>query len=276
MKRNPLALSLVFSGGLLVALVAAGLSVPLTAAVSHGADLTPQEIIEAARDKQFPENSVARMRMILINKRGDERIREIKTWRKQTEKGESRSLAEFLSPPDVKGTKFLIVEHVGEQNDVFIFLPSLKKVRRIAGKQKNTSFMGSDFSYSDMEGQDAEKGVHTVLRSETLHIEDGKEIDCTVIETVPKDPADFQYGKIVSWVEKGRLILWKAEFHDKEGRLEKVLQVSEVKRISEIDLPVDFSMSNVQKNHKTVMKIDEFVVDAEIPDSTFEKRQMTR
>ena len=244
--------------------------------VSHGADLTSQEIIQTARDKQFPANSVARMKMILINKRGDERSREIKTWRKLTENNESRSLAQFLSPPDVKGTKFLVIEHLEGQNEVFIYFPSMKKVRRIAGEQKNTSFMGSDFTYADMEGQEADKGKHTLLRTETHSTQAGQKLDCHVIETVPLDPADFQYSKIISWVEKDRLILWKSEFYDNEGRLLKILDVAEVKRIAEIDLPVDFSMTNVQKNHKTVIKIDDFQVDLDIPDTTFEKRQLKR
>jgi len=246
------------------------------ARVSRSADLSSQEIIQAARDKQFPENSVARMRMILINKRGDERVREIKTWRKQTEKGESRSLAQFLSPPDVKGTKFLVIEHIEGQNEVFIYFPSMKKVRRIAGEQKSTSFMGSDFTYADMEGQEADKGKHTLLRTETYSTQESQNLECHVIETIPLDPAELQYSKIISWVEKVRLVLWKSEFYDKEGRLLKVLDVAKVKRISEVDLPVDFSMTNVQKNHKTVIKIDEFQVDLDIADSIFEKRHLKR
>ena len=244
--------------------------------VSHGADLTSQEIIQKARDKQFPANSVAQMKMIMINKRGDERTREIKTWRKLTENNESRSLAQFLSPPDVKGTKFLVIEHIKGQNEVFIYFPSMKKVRRIAGEQKNTSFMGSDFTYADMEGQEADKSTHTLLRTETHGTPAGKKLECHVIETVPLDPEEFQYSKIISWVEKDRLILWKSEFYDNEGRLLKILDVAEVKRIAEIDLPVDFSMTNVQKNHKTVIKIDDFQVALDIPDSTFEKRQLKR
>ena len=96
--------------------------------------LSASEIMKKARDKQFPKNSLSDLTMVLINKRGSKRVRKLRTKRKDYGNGEAKSVATFLSPPDVKGTAFLVWEHADKPNDVFIYLPALKKIRRIRFK----------------------------------------------------------------------------------------------------------------------------------------------
>ncbi len=233
--------------------------------------LAAGEIVKKARDKQFPENSVSELTMVLINKRGSERSRKLTTKRKNYGNGEAKSVAYFLSPADVKGTAFLVWEHADQPNDVFIYLPALKKIRRIASEQKHQSFMGSDFSYADMENEDVDNAAHRILSEEDL---DGKA--CWVIESIPKPDSDSEYGRLVSWVDKAEFIPRKVEFFDKNGRPYKTMQVLRTGPVGAEILPLHLSMENVQKNHKTEITIDKIEIGQEIPDEEFTHRAIQR
>ena len=230
-----------------------------------------REIVRKARDKQFPKNSVSQLTMVLINKRGNERVRKLETKRREYENGEAKSVATFLSPADVKGTAFLVWEHADQDNDVFIYLPALKKIRRIASEQKNQSFMGSDFSYADMENEDVDNAEHRILAEENL---EGNV--CWVIESIPKPDGDSEYGKLKSWVEKTEFIPYKVEFYDKKGKLYKIMKVLRTGPVGKEILPLHFSMENVQKNHKTEISLDKIDLDQEIPDNEFTHRAIQR
>lgn len=233
--------------------------------------LAPREIVKKARGKQFPENSVSDLSMVLISKRGSERTRKLTTKRKSYGGGEAKSVAYFLSPADVKGTAFLVWEHADQPNDVFIYLPALKKIRRIASEQKHQSFMGSDFSYADMENEDVDDADHRILSEEDL---DGKA--CWVIESLPKPDSDSEYGRLVSWVDKTEFIPRKVEFFDKNGRPYKVMQVLRTGPVGDETLPLHLSMENVQKHHKTEIIIDKIEVGREISDEEFTHRAIQR
>jgi len=209
--------------------------------------------------------------MILINKRQNKRERKISTKRKSYEDGEAKSVAYFLSPADVKGTAFLVWEHKEASNDVFIYLPALKKVRRIASEQKHQSFMGSDFSYADMENEDVDDSTHKTLREESL-----EETACWVIESIPKPESDSEYGKVVSWVTQDNYIPKKVEFYDKKGRLYKVMTVIKIGPVGDEVLPLHFVMENVQKKHKTEIILDKMKLDVSIPDREFTHRAIQR
>jgi hypothetical protein len=247
------------------------LGFPASSAGPASETLSAREIVKTARDKQFPKNSVSDLTMVLINKRGSERVRKLQTKRKDYGDGEAKSVAYFLSPADVKGTAFLVWEHADQPNDVFIYLPALKKIRRIASEQKHQSFMGSDFSYSDMENDDVDDATHRILSEEDLN---GR--PCWVIESIPNADSDSEYGKLTSWVGKADFIPYKVEFEDKKGNLYKVMKVLRTGPVGEDILPLHFSMENVQKNHKTVLSLEKIEIDQEISDREFTHRAIQR
>ncbi len=209
--------------------------------------------------------------MVLINKRGNKRVRKLRTKRKDYGNGEAKSVAYFLAPADVKGTAFLVWEHADQANDVFIYLPALKKIRRIASEQKHQSFMGSDFSYADMENEDVDDAEHRTLSEEDL---EGR--SCWVIESIPKPDSDSEYSKLTSWVDKVDFIPYKVEFVDKKGRPHKVMNVLRTGPVGEEILPLHFSMENVQKNHKTEISLEKIELAQEIPDKEFTHRAIQR
>jgi hypothetical protein len=233
--------------------------------------LSASEIVQKARDKQFPKNSVSELTMVLINKRGNERVRKLQTKRKDYGNGQAKSVAYFLSPSDVKGTAFLVWEHADQPNDVFIYLPALKKIRRIASEQKHQSFMGSDFSYADMENDDVDQADHRILSEEERN---GK--PCWVIESIPKPDSDSEYGKLITWVDKAEFIPRKVKFFDKKGRDYKIMDVLRTGPVGEEVLPLHFSMTDLQKDHKTEITIDKIDLDQEISDKEFTHRAIQR
>jgi outer membrane lipoprotein-sorting protein len=233
--------------------------------------LPPKEILKKAREKQFPQNSVIDLTMILVNKNGTKRERSIQSKRRDYGNGEAKSVAYFLSPADVKGTAFLVWEHKDQANDIFIYMPSLKKVRRIATDQKNQSFMGSDFSYGDMAMEDVDDADHELTREEQV---EGKA--CWVITSIPKPQADSEYGKVVTWVTQGDYIPQKMELYDKKGALYKVMDVLRAGPVGKEVFPLHFTMEDVQKNHKTEITLDKVVLDQAIPDSEFTQRAIER
>jgi hypothetical protein len=233
--------------------------------------LSARDIVLRAQDKQFPKNSVSEITMTLIGRGGDQRVRRILTKRKESPDGESKSVAYFLSPDDVKGTAFLVWEHKSQPNDVFLYLPALKKIRRIAGEQKHQSFMGSDFSYADMESRNVDDAEHRILSEETL---DGHAL--WVIESVPKPESDSEYGKLVSRIRKEDFIPQKVEFYDKKGNLYKVMEVLRVGPVGEEVLPLHFTMHNVQTDHKTEILLEKVQLGQDIPDDEFTHRAIQR
>lgn len=233
--------------------------------------LSAREIMLRTSDKRFPKNSISDLTMILISKRGDQRVRKLLTKRKEGESGEAKSVATFLSPADVKGTAFLVWEHKGQPNDVFIYLPGLKKIRRIASEQKQQSFMGSDFSYADMENRDVDEAEHRFLSREDAG---GK--PTWVIESIPKPDSDSEYSKLVSWVGQEDFIPQRVEFYDKKGGLYKIMEVLRAGPVGDEVLPLHFTMQDVRKEHKTEIILDNVQINQNIPDDEFTHRAIQR
>ena len=149
---------------------------------------TPQEqglaIAKEAdlRDKGFGDSS-ATMKMILRNRQGDESTREVRVRTLEVDGDGDKSLSIFDSPADVKGTAFLTFSHILKPDDQWLYLPALKRVKRISSKNKSGPFMGSEFAYEDISSDEVEKYTYKYLRDETL---DGTESHYVVLAGVRK------------------------------------------------------------------------------------------
>jgi len=129
----------------------------------------------------------------------------------------------FQQPASVAGTRFLTMETASGGSDLWIFLPSLGRVRRIAATESGGSFMGTDFSYDDISAlsRDVSLDTHTMLREETLN-----GISCYVIQSVPAN-SSYQYSKTISWVDKDNYMIYKTEMYNRRGELAKVMEMSD-------------------------------------------------
>jgi outer membrane lipoprotein-sorting protein len=171
---------------------------------------TPEErglaiAVEAdRRDKGFGDSS-ATMKMILRNRQGDASTREVRVRTLEVEGDGDKSLSIFDSPADVKGTAFLTFSHVNSPDDQWLYLPALKRVKRIASKNKSGPFMGSEFAYEDISSDEVEKYTYKYLRDEAL---DGT--DTFMIERYPVD-RNSGYTRQVVWIDKQEYRPWKID-----------------------------------------------------------------
>jgi outer membrane lipoprotein-sorting protein len=179
-------------------------------AVAKGLSLSKQ--VEEANQNFVGESST--MEMILVDAHGTRSEREMVGKTKEIISDGDKGIMEFLNPKDVKGTKLLTWAHKLEDDQQWLYLPSLRRVKRISGSNKSSSFMGSEFSFEDLGGQQLEKYEHKWLRDETL---DGEKV--WVLERTPK--TESGYSKMVLWIAQKYMGPLKIQYFDRKGELLK-------------------------------------------------------
>lgn len=157
------------------------------------------------------------MQMTLRNRNGDERTRQMRSSTLEVLDDGDMSLIVFDDPADVKGTALLTHSHKVDQDDQWLFLPALKRVKRISSSNKSGPFVGSEFAYEDLSSQEVEKYTYKYLRDESM---DGREH--FVIERYPVDRKSG-YTRQVAWIDKEEYRTWKVEFYDRKKSLLKTL-----------------------------------------------------
>ncbi|MCK4641030.1 MAG: outer membrane lipoprotein-sorting protein [Candidatus Marinimicrobia bacterium] len=229
---------------------------------SNAQDLTGNEILKK-EDENQPNTQIMVSEMTIVHKSGAKRVRTIKVW----VKGDDSTFVRFLTPANVKGTSFLSLN----DND-WLYLPALKKVRRIATKDKGGSFMGSDFSYDDVGGMSLVDDYNAKL----LDTEKYKDRDCYVLELIPKNPAEVTYSKQKQWIDKENFYSLKTEYYDLHGDLLKIFYSSNIEQVDGFWITKRNEMQNVQKGSKTIIVNKEIQLNSEIPDKMFTTRQLER
>ena len=241
-------------------------------------DLSARDIME----KNFFAGKVKTLKsettMLLINDKGQTRERKSTTLSKLQSNGvDSRLLVKFETPADIKGTGFLQVEHSETDDDLWIYLPALKKSRRLVANNKKDSFVGSDFSYGDVLLPKVDLYRHTLLRSEAVDGHDGY-----VIESVPKDDVvkrDSGYSKKITWVRKDNFLEAKVEYYDITGRLLKTQTASDHKLVEPATrrwIALKREMINHQTGHKTVINFGHVQAGIAVADDLFTTRYIER
>jgi hypothetical protein len=211
-----------------------------------------REIMQKAKDRPDGRDRYSEMTMTLISKKGKERIRKVKSYSMDIGK-DKKTLMFFTYPGDVAGTGFLTWDYdqIGKDDDKWLYLPAMKKTRRISGSTaRKDYFMGTDFTYDDMGSRNVDEDDHTLLKEESV---DGQ--TCWVVESVSKDRRDI-YSKKISWIRKDCLMGIKVEYYDRQGKLHRVLKVSDVKQVDGFWTSGKLHMTNVQVNHQTLLSID--------------------
>ncbi|MBU8893781.1 MAG: outer membrane lipoprotein-sorting protein [Bacteroidales bacterium] len=235
-----------------------------------GQSLTGKQIVEKAYNRPTGDDQTSDLTMTLINKSGNQRVRKIKQFTKDLGEVE-KSIMFFLSPADVKNTSFMSWSYDSDKSDdQWIYLPALKKTKRISSDSKSDYFMGSDFTYDDLGDRKLEDDTHKLLREETI-----EDKECYVVESVSKDE-DYMYTKTITWIIKDNFIGLKKEFYDEDEDLLKILSIKKYEEISGLLIITNSEMKNVQKNHKTSMVLNNVQVNIGISVSKFTERMMMR
>jgi hypothetical protein len=207
----------------------------------------------------------------LINAQGQERVRET-TGETKLVPGttDNRRIVIFNAPADIRGTKTLLIEHSGGDDDIWIYLPAMKKVRRLVANNKKDSFVGTDFSYGDVIGYRVEDWNHTLLREETA-----AGTDCWVIQSTPKSARVGEvsgYSKRISWIDKRSYVAVKSEVYDAQGALLKRLAQDDIREVDPNNhkwQAMRVSAENIQTGHKTIIELKNFKANVGVSDAEF-------
>lgn len=232
--------------------------------VASVAAITGLEVMEEVHDKEMGRTNHALIEMRLIDEDGDESVRVIEQYGKELADGVRGSVMIFHSPASVEGTRFLTIANEIGADDQWIYLPALRRVRRIASSERDSEFMGTDFTYSDLAGGDIEDATYRLLREEAI---DGEAT--YVVESTPTPESDSIYSRLIQWVSKEKWLPIRVEFYDHDGELLKINTMTRVELVQGRWTIIANEMRNVQTGHSTVILMQRFVYDEELPDSLF-------
>ncbi|WP_341937625.1 outer membrane lipoprotein-sorting protein [Marinimicrobium sp. C2-29] len=246
------------------------------AAHAEPVDPQPQErgleiAVEAdKRDAGFGDSRNS-MEMVLRNRHGEETERRMRSKTLEQENDGDKTLIVFDNPRDVKGTAFLSFTHKSGPDDQWLYLPALKRVKRISSSNKSGPFMGSEFAFEDLSSQEVEKYTYKYLRDEVW-----EERDHFVIERVPVDPKSG-YSRQEVWLDKDHYRVWKIDFYDRKGDLLKTLSASDYKQfLDEYWRARQFAMVNHQTGKSTDLYFNDWQFDNGFSDQDFNKNSLRR
>lgn len=252
---------------LLAALLAAVVALPAAAQTPEEKGLAIAREAEARNDG-FGDTS-ATMQMILRNRQGEESKREIRARTLEVADDGDKSLIIFDEPKDVEGTALLTYSHKTEDDDRWLYLPALKRVKRIAGNNKAGPFMGSEFAFEDLGSQEVEKYTYKHLRDETL---DGQEV--FVIERYPVDK-DSGYTRQVVWMDKAEYRPLKIEFYDRKQSLLKTLTFKDYAQyLDRYWRPGRLDMVNHQTGKSTTLLFEDYKFRNGYSDRDFDQNSL--
>ena len=227
------------------------------------------EIAKAAEqaDLGFGSSSV-NLEMTLKNKNGQTSERSLTTRTLELNEDGDKSLIVFNSPKDVKGTSTLTFTHKIGPDDQWLFLPSIKRVKRISSNNKSGPFVGSEFAYEDLSSQEVEKYTYKFLEEKG---------DILVVE---QDPVDLKSGytrRVVSYNKANGYRIEKVDFYDRKNSLLKTLTYSGYQLYkNKYWRAATFHMVNHQSNKETVLKFSEYNFDIELTDEDFTQNALKR
>ena len=257
-----------------VALVGAWLAMTPAAGAAPPAD----EIMARSFAASRVPDSKAEGTVTLINRAGQERVRRTFGVTKLRPNGvDTMRMLRFLTPSDVRGTATLLIERSDGDDDIWVYLPALRKVRRLVAANKKDAFVGTDFSYGDILGHKVGDWEHRLLREDTL---DGQ--PCYVIESVPRSEAvraASGYSRRVEWVRTDNAVTLRAEMWDLAGEPLKVFVASDVRQVDAVRgkwQAMRLEMTTIQTGHRTLIRYERFQTNQGIADDFFTPRYLDR
>jgi len=184
--------------------------------------------------------------------------------------GLSKSLLRFQAPAELVGVGFLQIQKPDKDDDRYLYLPDLKKSRRIAGKLRSNAFMGTDFTYADLDGRDLRESRSVIKGEESL----GK-FPCWRVDSTPKDP-ESAYAKVELWIRKDNFVPLKSIMYGKDGAAMKTLLAQEVQRKSGRWFITRSLMQNAEPKRTTELTLVEVTPRDDIPDDEMTVRNLEK
>ena len=237
-----------------------------------------RSIMEQVDVRDDGDNQTADLQMTLIDQNDNERKRTIKLFSKDKGRDTWR-MQFFLAPADVKDTGFLTYDYYGgdQDDDQWLYLPDLRKTKRIASSDKSSSFMGSDFSYADMTRRVLDEWDYKLLKEDLV---DGQKV--WLIETLPVSKAvedRYGYKKSIVYVRQDNFMVIRAIHVLKSGNKVKYMEVKKIDQIDGIWVAVETWMKTTRNKrtlHRTILTMDDIKYNQDLDESIFSVRQLEK
>jgi hypothetical protein len=227
------------------------------------------------QDRDTGRDSRAELRMRLHDRQG--RVREraltLLTLRGAKSSGD-RTLIRFTYPNDIRNTGFLVWEHPGADDERFLYLPALGRVRRIAGEEKQESFVGSDLSYEDIGGRDIADYIYSFASENTTWTApDGSKHPAWSLESRARD-ADAEFPRSVSVVLKERFVVVQADIYNRRNERAKRFEVRRLERIDGFWTVLDLTMANERDRTRTELTTSSIRYNVGLKEDDFSRREL--
>ncbi len=232
----------------------------------------PTDIMAQVEKQRIGENEIAEITMKLISKSGKTTTRKVVRKRILTDKNFEKSVIGFTYPSDVKGTKLLSIENT-DNTSRWLYMPVLKRVRRVPSGNIGDFFLSTDFTYEDLSREQLRYFDYTYIKKEVL-----AGISCSVLQAVLKKSVDSEksaYGKRILWIDE-QMVIRKIEYYNSKGTLVKSMVASKVKTFDGKVRAQLIEMSNLETGHKTTLEYDSFNLKAQNKESHFSKNKLKR
>ncbi len=241
-------------------------------------EFTAKQIIDRSNEVRKVAGVESVATLTIVDSKGRERVRKTAQITKLYDNGDTeKKLVRFLSPADVKGTGLLTFDYADKDDDMWLFMPALRKTRRIISSEKAKNFMGSEFSYADMTPPALDDFNYKKLGEQEI-----EGTLCWEIEMVPVDDdiADENgFSKKISYIAKKDFVVRKSVYYDMDGELHKELAIKEVKELDPENhkyRPMHMIMVNKQNGRKSIMKVDKIQFNPNVKDDYFTTRYLER
>jgi hypothetical protein len=241
------------------------------APLARAEDLSADQIAaKTVRGNGFNwEGAKTKLRMVLTDSKGQKTERGMEVLGRRHD-GLLETIVRFLSPQDVAGTAFLMKEKTGGGSEQHIYLPGLKRTRRIVGREREGSFMGSDFTYADLSRKEDKDVKHKRLADEQV----GSEATY-VIDSIPASVESAGYAKVRAWIRKTDFVALRTKFFDSSDKLVKTMYVRRIKDLDGKPVVVEARMQS-ENGHGTDLIVDGIERKDDLPDSEFTPTALER
>ena len=223
------------------------------------------ELATMLDQKPSPKNLKNHLEMILTNSKGKSRVNRMIS--KSMDKN-NKQMIWFLYTKDDKWVAFLKIEHNAKDDEMRMWLPAFKKVRRISAKKRGDSFMGSDLSFEDLSNRDLSGNNFNRLENQSVG-----EKECYVLETIPNIELKSSYSKHISYIEKNTLNIVKELSFDERGELKKEKYFSYV-RLDNYQILKRVFVKDVMMQHTTEILFSKISVDQNIQEDLFHEKNL--
>jgi hypothetical protein len=253
-------------------LVAAMMCGSLATAVGQ---ITPESVARQIQDRDTGRDSRAELRMRLFDRQGRLRERSLTLLTlRGTQGAGDRMIIRFTSPNDIRNTAFLVWEHADADDERFLYLPALGRVRRIAGEEKQDSFVGSDLSYEDIGGRDVADYTYAFANDNaSWTAPDGSKHAAWALESRARDPR-AEFPRSVSLVLKDRFIVVESDIFNRRNERVKRFDVRKMERVDGIWTVLELAMANERDRTRTEMSIAAIRYNVGLGEQDFTRRQL--